>query len=205
MVTFRKCLAALALSVVFAGPVLADPTEDATNGFNAETKGDFATALRLYRLAALAGNPYGQGNLANMLRAGRGTAKDLPEALRWYNKAAEQNYPDAEYNLGNMYELGEGVKQDFAKAAEWYRKSAEQGYVPAESALGTLYAAGNGMKQPDLVQAYFWYSLAAAGKDQLAQRRMATTGQRLKPEEKAKAEQMAKDFKPKDMMAKPKS
>ena len=201
MATFRKCLAALALSVVFAGPVLADPAEDATNGFNAESKGDFATALRLYRLAALAGNPYAQGNLANMLRAGRGTPKDLAEALRWYTKAAAQNYPDSEYNLGNMFELGEGEKQDFAKAAEWYRKAADQGYVPAESALGTLYAAGNGV-QADHVQAYFWYTLAANGKDDMAKRRMATLAQRLKPEEKAKAEQMAKDFKPKDMTPK---
>jgi len=199
---FRKYLAALAISAVFASPVLADPSEDATNGFNAETKGDFPTALRLYRLSALAGNPYGQGNLANMLRAGRGTAKDLPEAIRWYTKAAEQNYPDSEYNLGNMYELGEGVKQDFAKAVEWYRKSAEQGYVPAEAALGTLYAAGTGMKQPDRVQAYFWYTLAANGKDDMAKRRMATLGQRLTPDEKAKAEQMVKDFKPKEFKKK---
>jgi uncharacterized protein len=197
MVTFRTCLAALAISFAFAGPVLADPAEDATNGFTAESKGDFATALRLYRVAALAGNPYAQGNLANMLRAGRGTPKELAEALRWYNKAAEQNYPDSEYNLGNMYELGEGVKQDFAKAAEWYRKAADQGYVPAESALGTLYAGGNGV-QADRVQAYFWYTLAANGKDDMAKRRMTTLGQRMTPEQIASADKMAKDFKPKE-------
>jgi TPR repeat protein len=201
MVTFRKCLAALAITVLCAGPALADPTEDATNGFNAESKGDFATALRLYRLSALAGNPYGEGNLANMLRAGRGTPKDLADALRWYNKAAEQNYPDSEYNLGNMYELGEGVKQDFTKAADWYRKAAEQGYVPAESALGTLYAAGTGVAA-DRVQAYFWYTLAANGKDENAKRRMTVLAQRITPEQKAKAEQMVKDFKPKEMTKK---
>ena len=69
----RSSLAALAIGFIFATPAFADPAEDATNGFNAETKGDFATALRLYRVAALAGNPYAQGNLGNMLRAGRGT------------------------------------------------------------------------------------------------------------------------------------
>jgi hypothetical protein len=193
----RSSLAALAIGFIFATPAFADPAEDATNGFNAETKGDFATALRLYRVAALAGNPYAQGNLGNMLRAGRGTPKDLAEAMRWYNKAAEQNYADSEYNLGNMYELGEGVKQDFSKAAAWYRKAADQGYVPAESALGTLYAAGTGV-QPDRVQAYFWYTLAANGKDDTAKRRMTALKARLTPEQLASAEKMAKDFKPKE-------
>ena len=173
-----------------------DPAQLASDGFNAESKGDFTTALKDYRVAAMAGNVYAEGNLANMLATGRGTTKDPAEAMRWYQKAAAQNYPDAQFGIGSLYENGEGVKQDFGQAAKWYRTAADQGYAPAESALATLYAAGTGV-QPDRVQAYMWYTLAS-GQDQTAKRRRDTLASRMKPEEVAQAEKMAKDFKPKE-------
>ena len=193
----RNCAIALATVLTLASPAFAGPAEDATAAFDAEQKGDFPTALRLYRSAALAGNTYAQGNLGTMYHTGKGGAKNFPEALRWYGEAAKANYPDSQFNLGIMNELGEGVKQDFAAAAKWYRLSAEQGYVPAQTALGTLYAAGTGVT-PDRGEAYMWFSLASAKGDDVAKKRLAAIAARLTPEQKAAADKKVADFKPKE-------
>lgn len=187
------CLAAV-LTFGFVQPVLADADDDARAGFDAESKGDFANALKHYRVAALAGSAYAQGNLGNMYRGGRGTAKDMPEAMRWFKAAAAQHYADAEFSLGNVYETGDGVKPDFTEAAKWYQQAADQGYTLAESALGTLYASGNGVT-PDKVQAYKWYSLAS-DKDDTAKRRRDTLKARMTPAQVAQADAMVKSFKP---------
>lgn len=193
----RNCAFALAAVLTITAPAFAGPAEDAAEAFAAEQKGDFPTAYRLYRTAALAGNTYAQGNLGTMYHTGKGGPKNFTEALRWYTEAAKANYADSQFNLGIMNELGEGMKQDFAAAAKWYRLAAEQGYAPAQTALGTLYASGSGVT-PDRGEAYKWYTLAAAKGDDNAKRRMATIAARLTPEQKAKAEKDAADFKPKE-------
>ncbi|MBX7200077.1 MAG: sel1 repeat family protein [Rhodospirillaceae bacterium] len=198
----RNCAFALAavltLTNLSVGPAFAGPAEDAAEAFAAEQKGDFPTALRLYRTAALAGNTYAQGNLGTMYHTGKGGPKNFTEALRWYTEAAKANYADSQFNLGIMNELGEGMKQDFAAAAKWYRLAAEQGYVPAQTALGTLTAAGGPGVTPDRGEAYKWFVIAAAKGDDQAKKRMAAIAGRLTPEQKAKAEKDAADFKPKE-------
>ena len=194
----RNCALALATILTIASPAMADPAEDASNAFAAEQKGDFPTALRLYRSAALAGSTYAQGNLGTMYHTGKGGPKNFPEALRWYTEAAKANYADSEFNLGIMNELGEGMKQDFAAAAKWYRQAAEQGYVPAQTALGTLYAAGGTGVNPDRGEAYKWFTIAAAKGDDNAKRRLAAITGRMTPEQKAAGDKAVADFKPKE-------
>ncbi|MHB1204419.1 MAG: tetratricopeptide repeat protein [Rhodospirillaceae bacterium] len=194
----RNCAIALATVLTLASPAFAGPAEDAAAAFEAEQKGDFPTALRLYRVAALAGNTYAQGNLGTMFHTGKGGPKNFPEALRWYNEAAKANYADSQFNLGIMNELGEGMKQDFAAAAKWYRLAAEQGYVPAQTALGTLYATGGTGVMPDRGEAYMWYTLAAAKGDDVAKKRLAAISARLTPEQKAAADKKVAAFKPKE-------
>jgi len=60
-----------------------------------------------------------------------------------------------------MYENGVGVGQDYAEAAKWYRRAAEQGDVDAARILGPAYYLGKWVPQ-DLVQSYFWLSVAAS-------------------------------------------
>ena len=194
----RKCALALAAVLTISSPAFAGPAEDAAEAFAAEQKGDFPTAYRLYRTAALAGNTYAQGNLGTMYHTGKGGMKNFTEALRWYTEAAKANYADSQFNLGIMNELGEGMKQDFAAAAKWYRLAAEQGYVPAQTALGTLTASGGAGLTPDRGEAYKWFVIAAAKGDENAKRRMAAIAPRMTPEQKAKAEKDAADFKPKE-------
>ena len=50
---------------------------------------------------------------------------------------------------------------DYAVAAQWFRKSADQGNATAQDSLGVMYVNGEGVPQ-DYVQAYAWFTLAAA-------------------------------------------
>lgn len=191
----RSCAIALATVLTFAGPALAGPAEDAAAAFAAEQKGDYETAYQLYRVAALAGNTYAQGNLATMYHTGKGGQKNFVEALRWYTEAAKADYADSQFNLGIMNELGEGMKQNLPAAAKWYRLAAEQGYAPAQTALGTLYATGAGVT-PDRGEAYKWFALAAAKGDDNAKRRLESISGRIAPDKKAAAEKAIAEFKP---------
>ena len=61
-------------------------------------------------------------------------------------------------------ELGEFYRQtgNYSEAEKWYRKAADQGDALSQYNLGYFYATGHhGMKQ-DEIEAYFWFSLAAA-------------------------------------------
>jgi TPR repeat protein len=68
------------------------------------TPRDDAEAVRLFRLAATAGNAAAQSNLAWLVENGRGTTADRAEAVRLYRLAARQGNEPA---IGNLRRLGE--------------------------------------------------------------------------------------------------
>src|SRR5580692_11794527 len=94
---FKATTAALILAVGFAGPLAADPFED---GVNAAERGDYVTAIQLWRPLADQGNAFAQFNLGNMYRNGQGVRQDYAAAVSWYRKAADQGYIPAQFNLG---------------------------------------------------------------------------------------------------------
>jgi len=51
-------------------------------------------------------------------------------------------------------------RSDFKEAETRFRKLANNGNPPAQYNMGVMYTRGEGLPQ-DLVQAYFWFSLAA--------------------------------------------
>ena len=130
-------------------------------GYAAYSRGDFATALSLWRPLADQGNADAQGNLGVMYANGQGVPQDYAAAVSWYRKAADQGNADAQFNLGFMYSNGQGVPQDYAAAVSWYRKAADQGNADAQGNLGVMYAKGQGVPQ-DYVQAHKWYNLGSA-------------------------------------------
>jgi uncharacterized protein len=81
----------------------------------------------------------------------------------WYRKAADQGYASAQSNLGLLYERGQGVRQSDAEAVKWYTLAANQGKVGSQYSLGRMYAKGKVGGKQELVQAYKWLKLAAAG------------------------------------------
>ncbi len=69
--------------------VHADAFDDGVVAFE---RGDYASAMRLFRLAANQGDPEAQISLGFMYAEGQGVPQDDAEAVRWYRKAAEQGH-----------------------------------------------------------------------------------------------------------------
>ena len=122
---FKHAIAAIILMSSFATPVAAGPPEDA---FAAYSRGDYATALRLYQPLADKGSPTAQTNLGAMYVNGEGVARDYAEAVKWFRLAADQGLASAQRNLGVIYASGvQGVPRDYVLAYKWLSLSAAQG------------------------------------------------------------------------------
>ena len=59
------------------------------------------------------------------------------------------------------HELGRGAPLDLERAASFYRQAARLGYADSQNDLAKLYEDGRGVLR-DPIEAYFWYTLAAA-------------------------------------------
>jgi hypothetical protein len=130
---------------------------------------------------------------------------DYETALRILRPRAEQGDPRAETTIGVMYDEGHGVPQDDTEAMQWYRRAAEQGYAQAQFNLGVMYAKGeaaNGHR--DNVNAHMWFNLAASrfsaseptARSAAIKSRDAVAS-KMTSEEIAHAQQLARDWKPK--------
>ena len=125
----------LILYVCAAGPAAAGPFEDAKAAFD---KGDYATAMRLWRPLADQGLASAQRALAFMYAEGRGVPQDYAMAVAWYRKAAEQGDAAGQYYLGVMYDEGLGVPQDYAQSYMWLDLAAANGpKEDRDKAVGT--------------------------------------------------------------------
>jgi hypothetical protein len=82
-------------------------------------RGDFETAIRLWRALAERGHAVSQYNLGQMYYEGQGVAQSFEEAIKWYQRAAEQGLPEAQLGVGVAYGLGRGVPRDLLKAYLW--------------------------------------------------------------------------------------
>ena len=71
-----------------AVPAVAGPLED---GLEAYEKGDYATALRLWRPLAEQGNADAQSNLGTMYYKGQGLTQDYVQAHMWFSLSAAQD------------------------------------------------------------------------------------------------------------------
>ena len=71
----------------FLGSAMDASYED---GLAAYRRGDYATALRIWRSLADQGDANAQYNLGLMYQKGKGVPQDYKEAVKWYMLAAEQ-------------------------------------------------------------------------------------------------------------------
>ena len=187
-------------------------------GANAFSTGDYATAFREWLSLAEKGNAEAHGLLGLLYQrgaadnqrsaenfmllvslrdTGRETGpKDLTEVVEWFRSSAAKGLGSAQVHLGTMYAEATGFSKDYAEAAKWYRKAAEQGYLEGQKQLAILYSWGSGVPQDD-VQAYKWLSLAAAQKDHDAAARLFGIGRRMTTAQKAEAQKLAREWKPK--------
>jgi uncharacterized protein len=182
------------LALALFGVAAADPLED---GRAAAGRGDYATAIQLWRPLADNSDAKAQTALGNAYLSGQGVPQDYTQAVAWFRKAADQGDAGAQFLLGGMYANGRGVPQDYAQAAVWFRKTAEQGNAAAQFGLGVIYEAGD---QGD-AQAHMWYNLAASHAEDAKLRDRATSFRDslatiMTPAQIAEAQRLARERKP---------
>jgi TPR repeat protein len=193
----RRILLALVLATTLTTAAAAGPFEDADAAYQ---RGDYATALRLWRPLAEQGNAPTQYNLGFMYSSGQGVPQDYAEAVKWYRLAAEQGSANAQYVLGIMYANGRGVPQDYAEAMKWCRLATEQGSANALYMLGIMYVNGRGVPQ-DYAEAHMWFNLAAsrapASERDEAIKMRNVAASNMTPEQIGEAQRLAQEWKPK--------
>jgi len=169
---------------------------DQINALGAYNRGDFTTAMRVFRPLADQGQALGEYLIGLMYANAQGVPENYSEALKWLQKAAEQGEPKAQFSVGLIYFKGLGIPRNYAEASKWYRRSADQGNATAQFNLGFMYAKGQGVPQ-DSVTAYMLLSLAAAKGIKAAGEAREKLMKSMDSAQVAEAEKMAHDWKPK--------
>lgn len=105
------CALALGLGVASATglQIVPDGDSDVTAGWDAYRSRDYAKALGHYRDAAARNQRVAQFNLAVMLLAGEGAARDPAAAVDWMKKSAQLGFARAQHALALLHERGEHV------------------------------------------------------------------------------------------------
>jgi hypothetical protein len=139
-----------------------------------------------------------QYDLGNLYMRGDWKYRDIPRGIELLNQAAAKGNVRAMHELGRFFiDPTDGRPPDPSRAAAYLRQAAVKGYGPAQYNFAALYETGFGVKQ-DLVQAYFYYALAAGnggdGQTKHAQdeaaKRMQEVARQMSPSELAHAQSL---------------
>ena len=114
-----------------------------TNPVIAFEKGDYETAMQLWKPLAEQGDKEAQNYLGILYYLGFGTNKDYGKALEWYERAAKGGHADAQRNYGDMIHFGRGTKKDIYQAYVWYFAASQQGNEGAARQIEVIAASGN--------------------------------------------------------------
>ena len=87
----------LGISLILANGSVAY-AQDSQKAKKAYENGDYAIALKEWRLLAEQGNADAQYNLGEMYRNGEGVTQDYNEALKWFLLATERGNANAKYS-----------------------------------------------------------------------------------------------------------
>jgi tetratricopeptide (TPR) repeat protein len=131
--------------------------EEASAAF---ARGDYPTALSMFRPLAERGDVKAQVNIGAMHFNGLGVRQDYAEAMRWFRRAADQGDATAQNNLGMIHFNGLGLAKDHGEAMRWFRLAADQGHAGAQNNLGLMYLNVPETGQ-DLTEAMRWFRFAA--------------------------------------------
>ncbi len=173
--------------------VFADDFKDALDALDRE---DYEALYKLTLPLAEKGNAKAQYMLGGMYSEGLGGVQNYKEAVRWYRLAAEQGDAKAQYQLGVVYHFGRGVPQDYKEAVKWSKTAAEQGLAEAQYNLGLMYYHGEGIPQ-DYVLAYMWWNLSGSQGQKSARKNRDILEEEMTQQQVAKAQKMARSWKPK--------
>jgi uncharacterized protein len=93
---------------------------DYQKGSDAALRGDFVTALKVWKPLGERGDATPQFQLGWLYYEGLGVTQNYKIALMWYKRSAEQGYAYAQSALGRMYEKGQAVSKDYIRAYMWF-------------------------------------------------------------------------------------
>ena len=159
---------------------------------HAYDRGDFYTAYYDLMPHAVRGNAHAQFLVAEMLRTGLGTKRNLAEALIWYRRAAEQGHTAAQCNLGTSLYNGWGAPADPQTAIDWWLTAAIRGNGHALYNLALMLAGGRYIVR-DNVRAYRLFKAAMEGDYPLARDLFIRLGKKLSADQRQRAEKMTVD------------
>ena len=195
----KRIIAGVVVAVMLAGSTAAGPVED---GAAAYKSGDYAEAVKMFRLAADQGIAPAQFLLGAMYANGQGVPQDYSEAVKWYRLAADQGDAEGQFGLGVRFADGRGVPQDYTEAVKWYRLAADRSHAQAQYNLALSYSNGEGVSQ-DYVRAHMWFNLAAAHfpasdvrNHEMAVRNRGLIANKMTREQIAEAQNLAREWKP---------
>jgi TPR repeat protein len=112
-------------------------------GIDAWQKGDFSSAVAIWRPLAEAGNVDAQFNLGQAYRLGKGVPTNLSQSQKWLERAAAQGHVDGETTLGLLL-FQNGDKEGGLK---WLKLAADQDEPRALLVYGTALFNGDGVTQ----------------------------------------------------------
>jgi uncharacterized protein len=147
------------ITILFAALACASPAfaQSVKAGIDAWQRGDYGSAVAIWRPLAEAGDADASFNLGQAFRLGRGVPVDLATAQTWLKVAASKGHVDAQTTLGLL--LFQNGSQ--AEGLRWLKGSAEKGDPRALLVYGTALFNGDGVAQ-DPVLGYAYVSRAAA-------------------------------------------
>lgn len=142
-------------------------------GYRAAEARDYATAHRLWTLAAGQGDTRSMMDLARAYSAGEGVPVNLPVAAEWLRKAAVIDKSSkfrrgiAATILGDVYSEGRpGIPKNLPEAFRQYRDAAEAMVNSrAQVALGKMYLTGQGtaINYPEALK---WFQVAGSSDEE---------------------------------------
>lgn len=141
-------------SLAWASPAAA---QNVKAGIDAWQRGDYVSAVAIWRPLAEAGDPDASFNMGQAYRLGRGVLVDLAAAQSWLEKAAQKDHVDAQATLGLL--LFQNGNQ--TEGLKWLKLAAEKGDARAMLVYGTALFNGDGVTQ-DPVLGYAYVSRSAA-------------------------------------------
>ena len=142
---------ALGLVAILAAPALADTKA----GVDAWTRGDFASAVQQWEVAAANGDSDAVFNLGQAYKLGKGVKQDLARAETLFAQAAAAGHLQAADNYGLLlFQRGER-----STALPYIRAAADRGDPRAQYLLGIMHFNGD-LVPKDWVRAYALVTLA---------------------------------------------
>ncbi|NLC70860.1 MAG: sel1 repeat family protein [Desulfuromonadaceae bacterium] len=120
------------------------------------------------------------------------SCQELEEFFAKWEPRAEQGDPLAMTLIGLKYYQHEPTRE---KAPDYFIRAARQDFGPAQLELGMLYEKGMWVPQDDL-QAFLWYSLAAAKGEEKAVDCLESLKGRMDAQSQASANELLRKWRP---------